>query len=739
MTSRSADYILSIMDSREKFEKWDRPYADNSLPLNSAQLFLLRAILMLRSLTPYIFMPLSAVYFEILLRAFCDYSFLQGLPYALLVSISAGFAIGFISLLFASPKVSRVVSAILLGSLSIVYALQYFMYTSYRSFMTFDSIFFGAGNVIGEFTGVFFLAILSGIHVILAFMLPLALFLVFTGKHFRFMNVSKKNRTRRLTFVTMMLIVFMVGNMVVLAVSENDMAAYTADYNFDGSSRRLGLLTGIMLDLRYSAFGNPHTAVFIVKDPQPPPSSAPEQPPDVQPPVSPGIPSGSLPEIGPQPVEYGYNEINFNFDDLIDNERNSRIRGVHEYVSSLSGSRQNAHTGIFEGKNLILITAEAFSKQVVDPVMTPTLYRLVNNGFYFSDYYQPGWGSSTSGGEYSIITGHAPTSGVRSIRIAADQNASFTIGNRLQSLGYFSAAYHNGTYTYYNRNSTHTKFGYSTFSALNNGMTGHVKAVWPASDLEMMEYSVPQFIYERPFSVYYMTISGHGNYSNTGNNMARKNWNAFPEQYDGMSSFIRAYMACNLELEYALEYLIEVLERAGIADDTVIVLSTDHYPYALEHSNSWGTDKEYLSELFGYPVNTLADRDSSALIIWSGSLENEHKDLAYEVSSPTFSLDILPTLLNLFGLEFDSRLFSGRDVFSEAEPLVFWLNRSWITDYGFFNGSNSSFTPAPDVTVPDDYVSRIRNIVNNRINLSTAILENDYFNTLFRSDGSVRR
>ena len=274
---------------------------------------------------------------------------------------------------------------------------------------------------------------------------------------------------------------------------------------------------------------------------------------------------------------------------------------------------------------------------------------------------------------------------------------------------------------------------------MGNGMQEHVRSVWPASDFEMMEFSVPQYIDNQPFSVYYMTISGHARYSRGANAMASKNWDAFPEHYSQMSNTVRAYMAANLELEYALEYLVSSLEEAGIADDTVIVLATDHYPYGLERSDTWGNERDYISELFGFPVRTPADRDQSALIIWSGSLENEDKDLAVEVSSPTSTLDILPTLLNLFGLEFDSRLFIGRDVFSDALPLVFWLDRSWKTDAGFFRASRSAFTLASDdIAIPDDYISILRAIVNNRISYAGSVITLDYFNTIFHPDGSLR-
>ena len=130
-------------------------------------------------------------------------------------------------------------------------------------------------------------------------------------------------------------------------------------------------------------------------------------------------------------------------------------------------------------------TDEESLEQTEEP---PTLYRLANNGIKFTDFYQPTWGGSTSTGEYSILTGLVPTAGVSSILKIADCDLSFTIGNRLKNEGYFSAAYHDGTYTYYSRNLTHTKFGYDTFTAFGNGLEKGVNTnVWPASDLEVRQ------------------------------------------------------------------------------------------------------------------------------------------------------------------------------------------------------------------------------------------------------------
>ncbi|MBQ1405028.1 MAG: LTA synthase family protein, partial [Oscillospiraceae bacterium] len=101
------------------------------------------------------------------------------------------------------------------------------------------------------------------------------------------------------------------------------------------------------------------------------------------------------------------------------------------------------------------------------------------------------------------------------------------------------------------------------------------------------------------------------------------------------------------------------------------------------------------------------------------------------VDDPVYSLDIVPTLSNLFGTEWDSRLLPGRDVFSDAEPLVLWPNCSWKTDLGKYNARTGKFTPNEGVTVPEGYTDRIDAIVRQKIRYSDECLDLDYFDILF--------
>jgi len=320
-----------------------------------------------------------------------------------------------------------------------------------------------------------------------------------------------------------------------------------------------------------------------------------------------------------------------------------------------------------------------------------------------------------------------PTSGGKSFKNTQDNLNYMTIGSQLDRLGYYGQAFHNNTYTYYSRNATHKNLGFSQgFMGYGNGMEKYVKKQWPQSDLEMIAGTLPLYIDRQPFNVYYMTVSGHSGYSRSGNAMTKKNWDVVK----GLpySDDVKGYLAANQELENAVAHLVKTLEEKGIADDTVICIASDHFPYGLDKGAKLG-NMPNLSELYGFEVNDNFERDHSRLILWCGSLENEEPII---VDSPTSSLDILPTLSNLFGTEYDSRLMPGRDVFSNTEPIVFNMNYDWKTEYGTYISSKGKFIPKDkSVELPKDYVKNMKTIVRNKVRYCQMALDTDYYRHLF--------
>ena len=626
--------------------------------------------------------PIFAL-FEILLAVLTKSGFLHvGVLHALALGLILG---ALCSLL--PKKTSYIAEMVILEVFTVAFLVEYFCYNSYRVFMSMKDIRTGAGDVVTGFGGVVVGLILRGIPIILLFHVPLAL-MIWKRKSLGF---RKSGALRPAGVQAAAGVILLIAGTIFAGIGGRE-------GNFGSDVQTKGLIYAAGKDMRGGYELDLEAAL--------------EQA-DV---VKASIGSGS--STGPS--FFGLNKLNVDLDALI-SSTSGNIQKAHQYVASQKPSPKNEYTGLFKGKNLIFITGEAFSAEVIDEELTPTLYRMATKGIQFTDYYQPAWGGSTSTGEYSNMMGIVPMDGVNSIHDTVGKDNSINIFHKLRSLGYFSECYHNGLYDYYGRNKTHLGLGFDEYIAKGHGMDEYLLGVWPDSDLEMMKYTMTRYMDHQPFSVYYMSISGHCNYAWTANAMAKKN----REAVEGLSysDHVKGYLAANLELEYAMEYTIKTLEEAGIADDTVIVLGTDHYPYGLEKSSAWGTDKDYLQELYGFAYQTPKERDHSRLIIWSGCLEDMDP---IEVPFPTYSLDIQPTLCNLFGVDFDSRLFVGQDVFSEEEPLVLWTNGSFMTDKGYYYGGK--WTDAdPSQPASQEYINAMRSKVQGKLSYSKLVLSTDYF------------
>lgn len=653
------------------------------------------------------------------------------------------FALGFgmLSALLATVSKKRwahTLGAVLVTAFwAVMFLMEFFIHDAFQMFYTAKGIFGAGAENAGQsdFAARTMDSILGGFWLIVLFILPIAAYFLI-NRFCRFRRILTRGIRRYLAICGGLFIA------LALLFSYNisaDSRLLTDHYQFTDAVKRFGLPyvmlrdiiddqpTGDPLDVSYND-GETHEWDYRGDPSETDPGETANPGETVQPGES-----GETAETGetepvtperPKP-EKEYNVMQIDFQSLIDNASSDRVKKVHQYVYSLRPSKTNDMTGLFKGKNLIFISAEGFAKELIDPDLTPTLYRLATKGIHFTDYYQPAWGGSTSTGEFSNLTGIEPADAVQSIKETIGHNMYLTMGNQLMRLGYFSRAYHNNDYTYYGRDKTHENLGYEKFIGMGNGMEEGVKKQWPESDQEMIDYTVPLYIDKQPFSIYYMTVSGHGLYSWQGNSMSYKHKDEVQDLPYGET--LKAFFACNLEVEYAMRDLVQMLEDAGIADDTVIVLATDHYPYCLEKSDAWGNPVSYLEELYGYPVNDCFAQDHNGLIIWSGCIE----DMGLEVTTPVYSLDIVPTLSNLFGVDYDSRLLVGRDVFSDQEPLVLWPNCSWITDKGRYNARTNTFTPVEGVEIPDGYVDQIDTIVRQKIRYSKEVLDLDYFATIF--------
>lgn len=282
-------------------------------------------------------------------------------------------------------------------------------------------------------------------------------------------------------------------------------------------------------------------------------------------------------------------------------------------------------------------------------------------------------------------------------------------GKMFRENGYTTYAFHDNTYDYYGRDVSHPNLGYDYY-ALGKGLD--LEECWPESDKEMMEKSLPYYINDDLFHVYYMTVSGHMNYSFSGNMMAYRHEDEVADL--PYSEAPRAYIACNIELDRALEYLIDELDKAGKLDKTVIVMAADHYPYGLTN--------EEVSELLGHTVDETFELYKSSLVIWNSQMTEP-----IHVKKYGYAIDINPTVMNLFGMPYDSRMVMGHDLLSDSDQFMFLLSRSFVTDVCMYNSDTGEATPFEGKTIPDGYVDSVLQEISTKYMISTAILENDFY------------
>lgn len=692
------------------------------------------------SLPPWVLVLVSLLFYCFCFHVWTENHFSVG-RFLTLTVLSVAFAL--LSALLATigrkRKIHKIIALVIVIFWFVVFLTEYFLLDSFQNFFTPAAIFDNAGNAgQSDFARNTVNLVLKNLWRLFLFALPIAAWFL-ANRFLRLPRILTKGVRRYLAAGGVGLLLI---GLFFAAVISPDSRKMSKEYTFDDAVHSFGLPMAFVLDTFNDGSGGgefelPEDTVF---DPNKPINTTGKAEPV---PSTPSVPpetdsNGETVEPPPSttetpPVEIRYAMLDLDFQKIIDTSSSDTAVNISKYLSTLTPSKTNEMTGMFKGKNLILICAEAFSKEVISEEHMPTLYRMMTQGIQFTDFYQPAWGGSTSSGEFSVLTGIEPAKGASSIKQTIGRNMDVTIGNLLKAQGYFTRAYHNHTYDYYGRDQTHQNMGYEKYIGYGNGMEKGVTKCWPESDKEMFDYTVQLYADQQPFSIYYMTVSGHGLYSWMGNTQSshhREEVNSWPELQNA-SETVKAYYACNYEMELAMESLVRQLEEAGIADDTLVVICADHYPYCLEKSDTWQNDKDYLSEYYGDQVDNVFERDHNVLIMWSGCLEGKN----IVVDTPTCSLDIVPTLCNLFGVEWDSRLYSGRDVFSDAEPLVFWPNHSWKTDKGQWDASKATgteFTPAPGANVTDEYTTRIRKTVSNKLNYAYSILSMDYFKLILK-------
>lgn len=382
------------------------------------------------------------------------------------------------------------------------------------------------------------------------------------------------------------------------------------------------------------------------------------------------------------------------------------------YASHPKEAADTPMTGAFAGKNLILIMMESVDDWLVTPEYMPNLYRLEQEGVYFRNYYAPIFlAAATFNSEFTANTGMiAPEYQVRN-SYYTEHALPYSLANLFCGAGYRARSYHAANPNIYNRGQIHLNFGYESYN--------------DASVLDMDSYMLDaqmlngydRIVSDEPFFSFIITYSGHGPYTEeqdtiSAPHLARAraviDYSTVPYTTEAQKEEYTRAVAQAMETDAFIGGLRERLEADGHAEDTVLMLFTGHYC-------KYFSDVELISAIKGETDRNMLS--NVPFVIWT-------EGITPQVSEKYVStMDIAPTIVDLFSLDADLRYYIGNDMFGPDGGVVYFRNYAWYDGKTYDTGNDASSNPA---------VLAMREQVREQLDVSQDTFRYDYFAYLQR-------
>ena len=343
---------------------------------------------------------------------------------------------------------------------------------------------------------------------------------------------------------------------------------------------------------------------------------------------------------------------------------------------SVNNNEVNKYTGIFKNKNLIFVQLEGIDDWLLTEKDMPTLYGMLNNSFVFQNHYSYyNGGGSTFNSEFAVNTGFiTPLSYTQNAYSFNKNSFPYSMANMFKNQDYVVNAFHMNSGEYYSRQTNYTNWGYDKYYGLLD--INDYKDKSYTLDRELINdvtFQEKMFSKDSKFVDYIITYSNHLPFTNTKGvckllydmemdlndtvDMGEESSSMFVQLTEEECIRKQAH-----ETDYMMELLLKKLTELNLIDDTVIVVFTDHYLYTVE-------DKTILDKYKNTSNNLI---NKTPFFIWQNNMKRTN------IKEVTSQLNILPTILNLFGINYNPNYYIGSDALSSNyKGIVFFSDYSW--------------------------------------------------------------
>lgn len=385
---------------------------------------------------------------------------------------------------------------------------------------------------------------------------------------------------------------------------------------------------------------------------------------------------------------------------------------IDSYFQSVDNTKKtNDYTGMFEGKNLILIQCESLTNfGISNPELTPTLYNMRNSSIDIRQFETPVLVGSTSDAEFMSNTSFIPEGdGYTVCYEYAENTYPLTLGNIFNSNGYTTNAYHGNYGDYYNRKVTMPNYGYNFFDSYLLGSAAEVADTYISEQMSWIEVEQDKFM------AFWITMSGHSPYEAGSIGVNDENVAKVREVYPKLDDYYVYYFAKIMDLDQAIENLIKVLTWTNRLDDTVIILYGDHRGKGIL------ADGNSFNDSYGDNASANPWINRTTMMIWSNSTEYT------QIDKHGTAIDILPTICNLWNLDYETKYAFGHDLLDpDYEGYSFDVNGNvWNESFYYDAATNQMDVKAQAYS--EDTAWDIVNEFYRKREVCSQILKIDYF------------
>lgn len=351
------------------------------------------------------------------------------------------------------------------------------------------------------------------------------------------------------------------------------------------------------------------------------------------------------------------------------------IAFLKEEYSKENDKKKNRYTGKQKGNNLIIVQLEGVDSWLINKNDTPTLYNMMRNSINFTNHYSYyNGGGSTFNSEFAVNTGFiTPLSYTQNAYTFNKNSFPYSLAHLFKNEGYSVNAFHMNTKEFYSRGTNYKNWGYDNYYGLVDLGTYKDNSYYLDRELILNEDFNEKMFNDKPFVDYIITYTNHMPFSSEKGN-CKMLLDLDSEENENVSYDLNEEDCARRqakETDYMMELLLNELKTRNLYNNTTIVVLTDHYLYTLSDKTILDKYKNTSNNLINY----------TPFFIWNNGKDKK------TVKTVTSQLNVLPTILNLFGIDYNPVNYIGSDALdNNYQKIVFFSDYSWYDGNVYVDG-----------------------------------------------------